>query len=255
MEGRQKMTGAGNLKIGQAQTCGNRQEGPNGDQATMKKQTGGVANRRETSKGRRRRVDAGVCIKASPPSRADSHHEKVDPSLVTQGCVGDKPCLVTVDTGAYVTVARPDIAAGRPERQPDQRFSLQTASGEALPILKEVFLTLTLGRRPLKIWVFVAYMTNEFIMGLDILRASDASVGLGRQTLRLTEGIAMEPRGEAPSFQPGSGQGSSNTCRVREIVMARLESPLGVENGLVGPSPQTHPPEEIYIARTATRCP
>jgi hypothetical protein len=32
--------------------------------------------------------------------------------------------------------------------------------------------------------------------------------------------------------------------------MARLESPLGVENGLVEPSPQAHPPEGIYIART-----
>jgi hypothetical protein len=29
--------------------------------------------------------------------------ENSDPSLVTQGWVGDKPCLVTVDTGAYVT--------------------------------------------------------------------------------------------------------------------------------------------------------
>jgi hypothetical protein len=32
--------------------------------------------------------------------------------------------------------------------------------------------------------------------------------------------------------------------------MASLESPLGVENGLVEPSPQAHPPEEINIART-----
>jgi hypothetical protein len=73
--------------------------------------------------------------------------ENTDLSLVTQGWVGEKPCLVTVDTGAYVTVVRPDIAAGWPERQPNQRFLLQTVSGEALPILKEVFLTLTLGRR------------------------------------------------------------------------------------------------------------
>jgi hypothetical protein len=33
--------------------------------------------------------------------------------------------------------------------------------------------------------------------------------------------------------------------------MSRLEYPLGVENGLVEPSPQTHPPKEIYIARTS----
>jgi hypothetical protein len=92
-----------------------------------------------------------------------------------------------VDTGAFVTVVRPDIAAGWPERQPNQRFKLQTVSGEALPVLKEVFLTLSLGRRPLKIWVFVANITNDFILGLDILRAYDASVDIGRQTLRLAE--------------------------------------------------------------------
>jgi hypothetical protein len=47
---------------------------------------------------------------------------------------------------------------------------------------KKVFLTLKLGRRPIKIWVSVANITNEFILGLDKLRAYDASVDLGRQT-------------------------------------------------------------------------
>jgi hypothetical protein len=64
--------------------------------------------------------------------------------------------------------------------------------------LKEVFLTLTLGRRPLKIWVFVANITNEFILGLNILRAYDASVDIGRQTLRLAEE-------EIPLWSPGAG--------------------------------------------------
>jgi hypothetical protein len=58
---------------------------------------------------------------------------------------------------------------------------LQTVSEEALPILKAVVLTLTLGWHPLKIWVFI----TEFIWGLDILHAYDASAELGRQILRL----------------------------------------------------------------------
>jgi hypothetical protein len=33
------------------------------------------------------------------------------------------------------------------------------------------------------------------------------------------------------------------------VVMARLESPLGVESGLVEPSLETHAPEGLYIAR------
>jgi serine/threonine protein kinase len=61
---------------------------------------------------------------------------QADTGLVTQGWVGDKPCLVTVDTGAYVTVARPDIAARWPEKQLNPGLALQTVSGEALPIMK-----------------------------------------------------------------------------------------------------------------------
>jgi hypothetical protein len=120
--------------------------------------------------------------------------ENADPSLVTQGWIGDNPCLVTVDTGGYVTMARPDIAAGLPERQLDKRFTLQMVSGEAFPILKEVFLTPTLGQHSLKIWLFVADITNGFILGLDILHAYDASVDIGRQMLCLVE--------EEVSFQP-----------------------------------------------------
>jgi hypothetical protein len=74
-EGRQMMTGAGTLKIGQVEKRGNRQEGLNGKQVTTKKYIGGVADRRETSKGRRKRADAGVCIKAHPSS-IGRHHGK-----------------------------------------------------------------------------------------------------------------------------------------------------------------------------------
>jgi hypothetical protein len=35
--------------------------------------------------------------------------------------------------------------------------------------------------------------------------------------------------------------------------MARLESPLGVENGLVEVSPEAYGPEELYMARTLVR--
>jgi hypothetical protein len=101
-------------------------------------------------------------------------------SLFTQGWIGDKPCLVTIDTKAYVTVSRPDIAAECPERQANQRYILQTYI-EALRILKKNFLTLTLRRRPLTIRVFVEDITNEFNLGLDILRAYDASMDLVRQ--------------------------------------------------------------------------
>jgi hypothetical protein len=172
--------------------------------------------------------------------------EYTDPSLFTQGSVGDKPWLVTVDTGAYVTVVRPDIAAGWPERQLRQRFKLQAVSGETLPILKEVFLTLTVGWRPIKICVFVANITNELILGLDILRAYDASVDLGRQTLRLAgEEISL--------WSPGAAKDQVMTAKCEGILMARSESPLEVERSLVKQRLHSHPHADIDIARSSER--
>jgi hypothetical protein len=65
---------------------------------------------------------------------------------------------------------------------------LQTVSTEALPIIKEVFLTLMLGWCLVTISVFIADITNEFILGLDILHAYDAPVDPGRQMLHLAKG-------------------------------------------------------------------
>jgi hypothetical protein len=64
---------------------------------------------------------------------------------------------------------------------------LQSVSGVSQPILKEVLLPLTLGRRPLGIWVFVANITDDLILGLNKLRACGASVDIGRKKLRLAK--------------------------------------------------------------------
>jgi hypothetical protein len=63
---------------------------------------------------RRKRADASIYFKASSPRAVITR--RADPGLVTQGWVGDKACLVTANTAAYVTVTRPNIAAGWPER-------------------------------------------------------------------------------------------------------------------------------------------
>jgi hypothetical protein len=129
-----------------------------------------------------------------------------------------------VDTGAYVTVANPDIAAGWPERQPHPGFTLQTVSGESLSILKEILPTLTFGRRPLSMWVFVANITDELILGLDILRAYDASVDIGRQTLRLADeevSLKSSRAGPRPS-SPAVRNDHVIPAQCEGIVMARM---------------------------------
>jgi hypothetical protein len=95
----------------------------------------------------------------------------------------------------------------------------------------------------MEIWVYVADIADELILGLDILHAYDASVDLGRQMLRL------EPQ---PSrLIVAHDQVIPAQCE--RVVMAQLESPLGVENGLIEPSPEAQVPEGLYIARTLVR--
>jgi hypothetical protein len=51
--------------------------------------------------------------------------------------------LGEIDTGASVTIARPDIVAGQPERKPSRIYVLQMASVETILVLKEALLELT----------------------------------------------------------------------------------------------------------------
>jgi hypothetical protein len=68
---------------------------------------------------------------------------------------------------------------------PIRSYVLKIASGETIPVVKEALVELTLGRRALSIWVFVTEITDELILGLDVLRAYNASLDLGRHLLRL----------------------------------------------------------------------
>jgi hypothetical protein len=59
------------------------------------------------------------------------------------------------------------------------------ASEKILPILQEASVEMTLGRLPVTTCVFGANIAGQFICGLDVLRAYDVSVDLGRRALRL----------------------------------------------------------------------
>jgi hypothetical protein len=44
---------------------------------------------------------------------------------------------VTINAGAFVTVARPDIIVGLPETRPGRQCVLQVGSGRTIPVVKE----------------------------------------------------------------------------------------------------------------------
>ncbi|KAJ4443007.1 hypothetical protein ANN_04656 [Periplaneta americana] len=110
---------------------------------------------------------------------------RCDDGLIAEGRIRGRPCRVLVDTGAMLTIARPDVVRGLPGRTPLRQYELRTASGESLPIQREVFLDLTLGKRKLEMWVFVANITEDVVLGLDAMWLLDATVDVQHRILCL----------------------------------------------------------------------
>jgi hypothetical protein len=88
-------------------------------------------------------------------------------SLIAEALMQGKSCRATIDTGTSVTIAQSDIVSGQPQRKTNRAYVLQTASGESIPLMMEALVGLTVGRRALRFWVFVADVKDEFIIGLD----------------------------------------------------------------------------------------
>jgi hypothetical protein len=49
----------------------------------------------------------------------------------------ERPCRVTIDARTFVTVARPGIVVGLPERRPGRECVLQVSSGRTIPVVEE----------------------------------------------------------------------------------------------------------------------
>jgi hypothetical protein len=94
--------------------------------------------------------------------------------------------------------------------------------------LKEVLLTLKLGRRPLRMWVFAENITYGLIFGLEILRAYDASVYIGREKLCLAEEEVSNWSSEAATCPSRLVMAKEDVipAACEGIVMDRTESPL-----------------------------
>jgi hypothetical protein len=94
-------------------------------------------------------------------------------SLNTDGWTGDKPCLVTIDTRAYVTTARQNTAPGLPKRKQSIPYILTMALEKILPMLKEALVEMTLGQSPMHIWMFTPEIADKFIPVLHVLCTYD----------------------------------------------------------------------------------
>jgi hypothetical protein len=172
-------------------------------------------------------------------------------SLIADGWIQERPCRVTIDTRASVSIARPNIVAGLPERKPNLLYVLRTTSGETIPVMREAHVELTLGRRSLRISVLVAHITDELILLLDVLRDCNASVEVGRRVL----GIGQEEvslwnhRACTRSSQFSLLNDEVIPARCEGVVLTRPGAIMKAASALVEPSWKS-PLKGLYISST-----
>lgn len=86
---------------------------------------------------------------------------------------------MTIHTGASVTIAQPIT----PQEEAKQNLHFTDGLWRNIPVM-EALVELTLGRRALRIWMYVAEVT-DFILGLEVLGAYNASMDLVRNLLQM----------------------------------------------------------------------
>jgi hypothetical protein len=104
--------------------------------------------------------------------------------------------------------------------------------------MKDALVEVILRQQALKILVFVAHITDEFILRLDILWAYNTSVELGCNVLQLgQEEVALwRPEAQTQSFRLTLVSDKVISAQCERVAMVQLEAPLDMANGLVEPS-------------------
>jgi hypothetical protein len=107
---------------------------------------------------------------------------KSNDSLNAKGWIGNKSCLVTINTRTSMIIAQPNITIGLPDRQQTWPYVLQMASGETLLVFIETLLELALEWHLVRTWVSTAKIINKFILRLG-LHAYDVTRDLESRVL------------------------------------------------------------------------
>lgn len=117
----------------------------------------------------------GAGVITPGPSCHNQHTDEEQQQCNTKGWIGNKSCLVTVNTRASMSIARPNITIGLPDRQQTWPYVLQMTSGETLLVLID---TVRAGPGMASCTdLGVHSLIDKFILGL-VLHAYDVSMDL-----------------------------------------------------------------------------
>ncbi|GBN92976.1 hypothetical protein AVEN_238961-1 [Araneus ventricosus] len=106
--------------------------------------------------------------------------------LYLEGSICVIPCLMLVDTGANFTLVRTDLAQKLKEKFifTAPNISLKTATGEKAEMHGKLDAAIECGSRKLQHRIYVAYITDICILGLDFLQKFNFTVDQENNEIR-----------------------------------------------------------------------
>ncbi|KAJ8916354.1 hypothetical protein NQ315_005051 [Exocentrus adspersus] len=182
-----------------------------------------------------------VCYQAPPPQKIPLQCNGA--SLAVPGRVCGRECKMIVDTGSSHTIVRPNIVAHCKMQDTEEKYLLETARGEAIPVKGVHLAEIKIGKKTFKQKVFVADITDDVLLGLDVM-SKDFLLDLPRgimkinneevhlnvlkteviptRRVRIVEDATLLPEPEVPDELRCNHQDSKN----EEVLMVELQSKL-----------------------------
>ncbi|KAJ8979132.1 hypothetical protein NQ317_016750 [Molorchus minor] len=105
-------------------------------------------------------------------------------SLVVYGKVCGRDCQMVIDTGSYHTIVKPNILAHCKMKPTTNNFILETAGGETLPVIGVHEAEFQLGRTVFRHQVFVANITDDVLMGLELMKKHGFQLNLQERSIK-----------------------------------------------------------------------
>ncbi|KAJ8981733.1 hypothetical protein NQ317_008994 [Molorchus minor] len=109
---------------------------------------------------------------------------KFDDEHYVYGKVCGRDCQMVIDTGSYHTIVKPNILAHCKMTPTSNNFILETAGGETLPVVGVHEAEFQLGRTVFRHQVFVANITDDVLMGLELMKKHGFQLNLQRRSIK-----------------------------------------------------------------------
>ena len=113
-----------------------------------------------------------------------SAFKKTEQSLYVYGLLDAKECMFTIDTGASLSIVRPD-AIQKKRKPTEKKVVLETATGHTAPILGVVDAQIQIGFHVFDQQFLVADILDECILGLNFMNTTEFILDVPRKLLKI----------------------------------------------------------------------